>query len=88
MDKTKALSGGFYSLLGMAFLTLAAVGLNYLSDPSNITRPFLWDPSGILVTKHQAGLLMVGLGLSKGLGLSLFGGYRYKYSLREGVAEP
>ena len=77
-NKLNTLSGGIYTLLGLAFLAMGVIGVMYLLDPANVARPFLWDPNGVILTKYQAGLVMMVLGVLAGSGLAAFGGYRFK----------
>lgn len=84
-NKVNTLSGGVYTLLGLAFMFMGLVGVTYLLDPANIERPFIWDPSGVILTHYQAGLLMVALGVVAGTGLTAFGNHRFKMAA---AAEP
>lgn len=84
-NKVNTLSGGVYTLLGLAFMVMGLIGVSYLLDPANIARPFIWDPNGVILTQYQAGLLMMTLGVVVGTGLTVFGNHRFKMAA---AAEP
>ncbi len=77
-SKPSVVDGIIYIFLGLLAVALGVMGVLFILDPGNATRPFLMDETGTLVTKHQIAYLMMPAGFLGGIALGVYGVMRMK----------